>query len=640
METLLKDGGSRMLLSSSVCLDNNLCTAGPLGLTLSSSAPAFLVPVSSLKVYQGTWPGKAVVRWSEPWIRNLEAGIRNLEAGTRNPEVWLFLLDEWRWNSSVHGAWAGFLSRNNPVKFDKYSKALYPPSYQLRPKPAGTRDCGSVIPYNQHELAGMTRSCVSFRSDENTSFLAPRWLGLRGFAGIDGLRHERHKRRETRRNRDGEERKLGSCLDSSPITRAWVGWGLALSPPFSPQLQVRRVRAPPLLVPFSAFVSREEFESSDKRRHKISELDGGFVVCVCKRQRRWRWEEEEEEEEEEEKTEVEFQIQNERRHKSKEEEDENKKLAVGEELRDLNHTNQYVIGLALYDLEVRMLASGGTLGARLLEVTSQTYSLDANLCLVLGTPTREIIKVHTYAAFSTRYMLRPRRKWELKGGPKIAGAYIAVSITVTIAYDSFFHTLRKPFSCSAYWYGPVYVVGALVGRLVVRRGLPTDSEDPRVFLIYDRWFRLPGEHDVLRCFSEHGGTLLMSWRSWPEPVRNLALAAVELVSSGYGRLGPPFYRDPDPGEGTRNLEAGTLKPEAGVISSWNIFPNRRDTGKYLTPPSVMLRCPTEFECAPDGGSDEVAIYVAHMEACFRGNIPTLIAGYPPTSGFVLLNSLH
>ncbi|KAH0898708.1 hypothetical protein HID58_048276 [Brassica napus] len=31
------------------------------------------------KVYQGTWPGKAVVRWSEPWIRNLEAGIRNLE---------------------------------------------------------------------------------------------------------------------------------------------------------------------------------------------------------------------------------------------------------------------------------------------------------------------------------------------------------------------------------------------------------------------------------------------------------------------------------------------------------------------------------------------------------------------------------
>ncbi|KAF3597866.1 hypothetical protein DY000_02020573 [Brassica cretica] len=47
------------------------------------------------------------------------------------------------------------------------------------------------------------------------------------------------------------------------------------------------------------------------------------------------------------------------------------------------------------------------------------------------------------------------------------------------------------------------------------------------------------EHDVSRCFSEHGVTLLMSWRSWPEPVRNLALAAVELMSSGYGRL-PSF----------------------------------------------------------------------------------------------------
>ena len=26
------------------------------------------------------------------------------------------------------------------------------------------------------------------------------------------------------------------------------------------------------------------------------------------------------------------------------------------------------------------------------------------------------------------------------------------------------------------------------------------------------------ESDVSMCFTEHGGTLLMSWRLWPEPV--------------------------------------------------------------------------------------------------------------------------
>ncbi|KAH0893005.1 hypothetical protein HID58_055434, partial [Brassica napus] len=35
--------------------------------------------VDGISVYQGTLPGKAVLRWSEAGIRNLEAGTRNLE---------------------------------------------------------------------------------------------------------------------------------------------------------------------------------------------------------------------------------------------------------------------------------------------------------------------------------------------------------------------------------------------------------------------------------------------------------------------------------------------------------------------------------------------------------------------------------
>ncbi|KAF3561861.1 hypothetical protein DY000_02015800 [Brassica cretica] len=129
------------------------------------------------------------------------------------------------------------------------------------------------------------------------------------------------------------------------------------------------------------------------------------------------------------------------------------------------------------------------------------------------------------------------------------------------------------------------------------------------------------EHDVSRCFSEHGGTPLMSWRSWPEPANGplgakpclggcrvdelwswtswtpFYLGRFPLVQASYlikGRF--PFIlrqdkslaldvggwrqgtrpggRDPDLGAGTRDLDAGTWKPEAGEISSWNIFPQQ------------------------------------------------------------------
>ncbi|KAF2575201.1 hypothetical protein F2Q70_00004318 [Brassica cretica] len=79
--------------------DSSPFLESPLGMLMGvvdacspSSAPAFLVVMSYSEVYQGTWPGKAVVRWSEPWIWNLEAGIWNLEAGTRNPEYFEELL--------------------------------------------------------------------------------------------------------------------------------------------------------------------------------------------------------------------------------------------------------------------------------------------------------------------------------------------------------------------------------------------------------------------------------------------------------------------------------------------------------------------------------------------------------------------
>ncbi|KAF2537885.1 hypothetical protein F2Q70_00004521 [Brassica cretica] len=111
------------------------------------------------------------------------------------------------------------------------------------------------------------------------------------------------------------------------------------------------------------------------------------------------------------------------------------------------------------------------------------------------------------------------------------------------------------------------------------------------------------EHDVSRCFSEHGGTLLM--RRVEEEgllgakpcLGGCRIGRFPLVQAGYlikgrfpfilrhdkslgleagdWRQGPrPGERNPDPGVGTRNLEAGTWKPEAEVIPSWNIFPQQ------------------------------------------------------------------
>ena len=46
-----------------------------------------------------------------------------------------------------------------------------------------------------------------------------------------------------------------------------------------------------------------------------------------------------------------------------------------------------------------------------------------------------------------------------------------------------------------------------------------------------------------------------------------------------------------------------------------------------------MRSPTEFERAPDGGSGEVAVYEAYLEAGFRGAIPSLIGEVSSFFGF-------
>ncbi|KAL0723165.1 hypothetical protein Bca4012_037764 [Brassica carinata] len=47
--------------------------------------------------------------------------------------------------------------------------------------------------------------------------------------------------------------------------------------------------------------------------------------------------------------------------------------------------------------------------------------------------------------------------------------------------------------------------------------------------------------------------------------------------------------------------------------------------KYGIPPSVGMRCISEYGCVPYGGDNEVAIFEAYLKAGFGGNIPSLVA---------------
>ncbi|KAL0749485.1 hypothetical protein Bca101_031488 [Brassica carinata] len=55
--------------------------------------------------------------------------------------------------------------------------------------------------------------------------------------------------------------------------------------------------------------------------------------------------------------------------------------------------------------------------------------------------------------------------------------------------------------------------------------------------------------------------------------------------------------------------------------------------KFAIPPSVVMRCPSEFERAPDGGSDEIAIYEGYLEAGFRVGVPSIVAEVTSFFGF-------
>ncbi|KAL0802827.1 hypothetical protein Bca101_058003 [Brassica carinata] len=56
--------------------------------------------------------------------------------------------------------------------------------------------------------------------------------------------------------------------------------------------------------------------------------------------------------------------------------------------------------------------------------------------------------------------------------------------------------------------------------------------------------------------------------------------------------------------------------------------------RYMIPPSVGIRNPSEFDRAPDGGVNEVAIYEAYLEAGMRGCVPSIVAEVKP--GFYFL----
>ncbi|KAL0898934.1 hypothetical protein Bca101_082895 [Brassica carinata] len=59
-----------------------------------------------------------------------------------------------------------------------------------------------------------------------------------------------------------------------------------------------------------------------------------------------------------------------------------------------------------------------------------------------------------------------------------------------------------------------------------------------------------------------------------------------------------------------------------LVRGEDLFEIRR---RYMIPPSVGIRNPSEFERAPDGGVNEVAIYEAYLEDGMRSGVPSIVS---------------
>ncbi|KAF2600789.1 hypothetical protein F2Q68_00010468 [Brassica cretica] len=175
------------------------------------------------------------------------------------------------------------------------------------------------------------------------------------------------------------------------------------------------------------------------------------------------------------------------------------------------------------------------------------------------------------------------------------------------------------------------------------------------------------EHDVLMCFSEHGGTLMMSWISWPEPRRRVVdvlqrveekgLLGLEYCLGGcgldelwswtswtlsLGRINHSAWKpeagggDPDPGEGTkaRGQEPGTWRQEPGT---WRQEPGSRKLDCTIVSSSSLS---LELTSSRSLGHQTLLSIVLGCTCARSERIHSLIGDVWPGEWAVILDSIQ